>query len=177
MSADITATGWNSALAGDLSGIVGKHLIYAYDNGWKYELYVCNAQTVEFRCLMGPMFGRWSKNQAAKAVQLDGDMYKLAWVEPTGTTTVLIVWLGERRVHTTICFPQWMLDYPDSTLGNYEDNIDAIIADRDKGPTYPQTLVSATGRITYLESCEPDDDTVIDIAPSKLPPGYAARTN
>ncbi|MFE3053937.1 phenolic acid decarboxylase [Nocardia sp. NPDC059239] len=165
------------ALAGDLSGIVGRHLIYAYENGWKFDLYVRNSQTVAFRCLMGPMFGRWSTAQPAKMIQLSGDMYKLAWVEPTGAVTVLIVWLRERRVHTTICYPQWMLDFPESTLGHYEDDIPQIIADRDQGPTYPQTLVASTGRITYLETREPDDDTVIDCPPAKLPLDYANRTN
>ena len=24
----------------DLSGFVGKHLVYTYDNGWNYEIYV-----------------------------------------------------------------------------------------------------------------------------------------
>ncbi|MFI6869017.1 phenolic acid decarboxylase [Nocardia sp. NPDC050406] len=161
----------------DLSGIVGKHLIYAYDNGWKYELYVRNAETIEFRCLLGPMFGRWSKNQPAKMVRLTDGLYKLAWVEPTGTTTNVILWLPDRRVHTTISYPQWMLDYPESTLGRYEDNLDDIIADRDRGPTYPLTLVSSNGRITFLETRDPDDDTVIDRAPGKLPTGYADRTN
>ncbi|MGY4102777.1 phenolic acid decarboxylase [Nocardia sp. R16R-3T] len=166
-----------SALTGDLSGIVGKHLIYAYENGWKFELYVRNPQTIEYRCLMGPMFGRWSKSQAAKLVQLNDDLYKIAWVEPTGATTVLIIWLGERRVHTTISYPQWMLDYPESTLTRCEDNLEAIIADREKGPTYPLTLVGSSGRITFLESRELDDDTVINCPPDKLPPGYATRTN
>jgi phenolic acid decarboxylase len=177
MTADPTPIAPGSALTGDLSGIIGQHLIYAYDNGWKYELYVRNAQAVEFRCLMGPMFGRWSTDQPAKIVQLSGNMYKLAWVEPTGTTTVVIVWLDERRVHTTICYPHWMLDYPESTMGRYEDDMDAIIADRDAGPTYPQTLVSSTGRITFLETREADDASVIDRPPNKLPLGYAARTN
>ncbi|WP_433201158.1 phenolic acid decarboxylase [Nocardia sp. CA-107356] len=166
-----------SALTGDLSGIVGKHLIYAYDNGWKYELYIRDWHTIDSRCLMGPMFGRWSKNQTAKLVQISDDMYKLAWVDLTGTTTVIIIWLGDRRVHTTISYPQWMLDYPDSILTRYEENLDAIIADRDRGPTYPLTLVSATGCITFLESRDIDDDTVINCPPDKLPLGYAARTN
>jgi phenolic acid decarboxylase len=26
----------------DLSGFVGKHLVYTYDNGWNYEIYVKN---------------------------------------------------------------------------------------------------------------------------------------
>lgn len=177
MSAEQHVSTSPSALIGDLSGIIGKHLIYAYDNGWKFELYVRDWQTIESRCLMGPMFGRWSTNVAAKLVQLSEDLYKLAWVDPTGTTTVIIVWLGDRRVHATISYPQWMLDYPESTLTRYEDNLDAIVADRDKGPTYPLTLVNATGRITFLESRDTDDETVIDCPPSKLPLGYAWQTN
>ncbi|AYF77757.1 phenolic acid decarboxylase [Nocardia yunnanensis] len=164
-------------MAGDLSGIVGRHLIYAYDNGWKYELYVRNPYTVAFRCLQGPMFGRWSTEQPVKMIQLGGDQYKIAWVEPTGTVTVLIAWLGGRSVHTTICYPQWMLDFPESTLGRYQDNLDQIIAERDRGPTYPQALVASTGRITYLAIRDLDDDTVIDCPPAKLPLGYADRTN
>jgi phenolic acid decarboxylase len=177
MGADQSVTVPCAAHSGDLSGLIGQHLLYAYDNGWKYELYVRNSQTVEFRCLMGPMFGRWSTDQTAKMVQLDRDMYKLAWVEPTGTTTVVIVWLSARRIHTTVCYPQWMLDHPESTLGHYEDNIDELLAARDKGPTYPQTLIAATGRITYLERRPVDDDTVIDGPPNRLPREYATRTN
>ncbi|WP_327140470.1 phenolic acid decarboxylase [Nocardia sp. NBC_01327] len=167
----------NAAFTGDLTGILGKHVIYVYENGWKYELYVRNAETIESRCLMGPMFGRWSKNQAAKIIQLSDDLYKLAWVEPTGTTTVIIVYLTGRQVHTSISYPQWMLDYPESTLTRYEDNLDEIIAARDLGPTYPLTLVSSAGRITYLETREQEDDSVIDGPPGKLPLGYADRTN
>ncbi|WP_067687503.1 phenolic acid decarboxylase [Nocardia jejuensis] len=167
----------STALYGDLTGIVGMHLIYAYENGWKYELYVRNSQTIAFRCLMGPMFGRWSTGQAAKIVQLRDDLFKLAWVEPTGTTTVVIAWLGERRVHTTISYPQWMLDHPEFTLVRYEDSLEEILRARDAGPTYPLTLVASTGRITFLASRAQDDDTVIDRPPNKLPLGYADRTD
>jgi hypothetical protein len=30
----------------DLSGFVGKHLVYTYDNGWNYEIYVKNETTL-----------------------------------------------------------------------------------------------------------------------------------
>lgn len=33
----------------DLSGLVGKHLVYTYDNGWNYEIYVKNATTLDYR--------------------------------------------------------------------------------------------------------------------------------
>ncbi|MGW4355443.1 phenolic acid decarboxylase [Nocardia sp. NPDC004582] len=175
MSAEEAAT--VPAWAGDLTGIVGQHLIYTYENGWKYELYVRNSHTVAFRCLMGPMFGRWSTEQPAKIVQLGDGLFKLAWVEPTGTVTVVIAWLTERRVHTTICYPQWMLDYPEFTLGRYEDYIPEITAARNRGPAYPQTLVASTGHITFLEARTPDDDAVIDRPPGKLPRDYADRAN
>lgn len=29
----------------DLSGFIGKHLVYTYDNGWNYEIYVKNGTT------------------------------------------------------------------------------------------------------------------------------------
>ena len=28
----------------DLSGFIGKHLVYTYDNGWNYEIYVKKRQ-------------------------------------------------------------------------------------------------------------------------------------
>lgn len=173
-SLDRTAAGSSP----DPREIIGKHLIYTYDdNGWKYELYVRNRDAVQFRCLQGPMFGRWSTNQPAKIVRLADGLYKLAWVEPTGTTTVVILSLDSRTVHTTICYPQWMLDYPECTLGNYEDHLPEILAQRDAGPVYPLTLVASTGRITFLESRKADDDTVIDRPPNRLPAGFADRTD
>lgn len=51
------------------------------------------------------------------------------------------------------------------------------MAERDFGPTYPQTLVASTGRITYLETRAQHDDTVIDCSPAKLPLDYANKTN
>ena len=33
----------------DLSGFIGKHLVYTYDNGWNYEIYVKNGHTLDYR--------------------------------------------------------------------------------------------------------------------------------
>lgn len=33
----------------DSRGLVGKHLIYTYDNGWNYEIYVKNAEYMDSR--------------------------------------------------------------------------------------------------------------------------------
>ena len=32
----------------DLSGFVGKHLVYTYDNGWNYEIYVALLNKSDF---------------------------------------------------------------------------------------------------------------------------------
>ena len=37
----------------DLSGFVGKHLVYTYDNGWNYEIYVKNDTTLDYRIHSG----------------------------------------------------------------------------------------------------------------------------
>lgn len=41
----------------DLSGFVGKHLVYTYDNDWNYEIYVKNENTT------GLPYSQWSGGQ------------------------------------------------------------------------------------------------------------------
>jgi phenolic acid decarboxylase len=36
----------------------GMHLIYTYGSGWRYELYVKNATTIDYRIHSGPVGGR-----------------------------------------------------------------------------------------------------------------------
>jgi phenolic acid decarboxylase len=52
-----------------------------------------------------------------------------------------------------------------------------MAAYRDQGPTYPIDVGSEFARITFLEECGHDDETVISCAPKDLPTGYATRTN
>ena len=47
----------------DLSGFVGKHLVYTYDNGWNYEIYVKNETTLDYRIHSGLVANRWVKDQ------------------------------------------------------------------------------------------------------------------
>ncbi len=47
----------------DLSGFLGKSFIYNYDQGWRYELYVKNATTIDYRVHSGIVGGRWVKDQ------------------------------------------------------------------------------------------------------------------
>jgi hypothetical protein len=41
----IMTTDFSSTKPETLTGFIGKHFIYTYDNGWRYEMYVKNAKT------------------------------------------------------------------------------------------------------------------------------------
>lgn len=73
----------------DLSGFIGKHLVYTYDNGWKYELYVKNDQILDYRIHSGLVGNRWVKNQQVSVVRVGESVYKISWTEPTGTNKLV----------------------------------------------------------------------------------------
>ena len=52
---------------------------------WRYEMYVKNDRTIDYRIHSGHVGGRWVKGQEVDLVQLDDDSYKISWTEPTGT--------------------------------------------------------------------------------------------
>lgn len=54
----------------DLSGFIGKHLVYTYDNGWNYEIYVKNGHTLDYRIHSGIVGNRWVKDQEAYIVRV-----------------------------------------------------------------------------------------------------------
>lgn len=68
---------------------LGMHFIYTYANGWEYEFYVKNADTVDYRIHSGMVGGRWVKDQKADIVKLTDGVYKVSWTEPTGTDVSL----------------------------------------------------------------------------------------
>ncbi|BDS22897.1 hypothetical protein KAM546c_41580 [Enterobacter roggenkampii] len=100
----------------DLSGFVGKHLVYTYDNGWNYEIYVKNETTLDYRIHSGLVANRWVKDQQAYIVRVGESIYKISWTEPTGTDVSLIVNLGDKLFHGTIFFPRWVMNNPEKTV-------------------------------------------------------------
>lgn len=97
----------------DLSGFIGKHLVYTYDNGWNYEIYVKNGHTLDYRIHSGIVGNRWVKDQEAYIVRVGESIYKISWTEPTGTDVSLIVNLGDKLFHGTIFFPRWIMNNPE----------------------------------------------------------------
>ncbi|HEY8719791.1 phenolic acid decarboxylase [Pengzhenrongella sp.] len=164
-------------LTQDLTGIVGLHAIYTYANGWQYELYVKNATTIDYRIHSGMVGGRWVRDQAVDVVRVDDGVYKIAWTEPTGTSVALDVVPAKRRLHGVIFFPHWVEQHPERTVCFQNDHLAEMARYREAGPAYPVLVVPEFARISFLEDCGPDDESVVDRAPGDLPAGYAARTN
>jgi phenolic acid decarboxylase len=161
----------------DIQGLIGKHLIYTYENGWQYEIYVKNAETFSYRIHSGIVGGRWVTDQVAHIVNIGDHVYKISWDEPTGTTVSIAVNLSRRRLYGTIFFPRWVADDPKKTICYQNQHLDLMRRYRDKHPTYPKLVIDEAANITFLEDCGPNRNDVIDRPPSELPPGYTARTN
>jgi len=145
--------------------LVGHRLIYTYDNGWVYEMYVKNAKTIDYRIHSGIVGGRWVRDQPVDLVQLADDVHKVSWHEPTGTSVVVNVMPSQMRVHGTIFFPRWVADDPAKTVLYQNDHLDLMRTYRDEGPTYPVLVVSEFATITRFEYVGTDDESVIDAPP------------
>ncbi len=158
-----------------LSRIIGKHLIYTYDNGWQYEIYVKNEATIDYRIHSGIVGGRWVTDQVAQIVEIGDDVYKISWDEPTGTIVSLAINLRRRQLHGAVFFPKWIELNPQKTVCYQNEHLDQMRAYRDAGPTYPKMIVDEFATITFMEDCGPNRDDVINCPPQKLPEGYAIR--
>lgn len=161
----------------ELAGFIGKHVIYTYDNGWQYEIYIKNATTVDYRIHSGIVGGRWVRDQKAHIVRLADGIYKVSWDEPTGTCVSLAFMLESRKTHGTAFFPHWIFQDPGKTVCYQNQHLDRIHAYRDAGPTHPKFILDEFSTITFVEDCGVDNEEVISCAPSELPPGYASRRN
>ncbi|MCC8109858.1 MAG: phenolic acid decarboxylase [Planctomycetes bacterium] len=156
----------------DLSGLVGKHIVYTYDNGWNYEIYVKNRTTMDYRIHSGLVGNRWVKDQQVYLVRVGESSYKISWTEPTGTDVSIIVNLGENFIHGTIFFPRWIINDPKKTVCFQNDHIQQMEAYREAGPAYPTEVIDKFAAITFIRECGDDNNTVIDCPASDLPANF-----
>lgn len=161
----------------ELVDFIGHHMIYTYDNGWQYEIYIKNDHTIDYRIHSGMVGGRWVRDQLAHIVRLGVGVYKISWDEPTGTCVSVAVNLIERKLHGVIFFPRWIAIDPKLTVCFQNEHLEKMLAYRDAGPTYPKLVIDEFATITYLERCAANDESVISCPPSNLPEGYVARHN
>ena len=161
----------------NLTGIVGWRFLYTYANGWIYELYIKNATTIDYRIHTGHVGGRWVRDQTVDLVQLCDDMFKVSWTEPTGTSVVVNVLPGLRRIHGTIFFPQWIAQDGTRTVVYQNDHLDQMRSYRDAGPTYPIKVVPEFAAVHLAEFMGIDNENVIATGPENLPANYTASAN
>lgn len=156
----------------DLSGLVGKHLVYTYDNGWNYEIYVKNATTLDYRIHSGIVGNRWVKDQTTYIVRVAKAVYKISWTEPTGTDVSLIVNLEDNVFHGTIFFPRWVINNPEKTVCFQNEHIAEMEAYRDAGPAYPTEVIDEFATITFVRDCGENNESVINCPASELPSNF-----
>ncbi|KQR70451.1 phenolic acid decarboxylase [Pedobacter sp. Leaf176] len=148
-----------------LSDFLGAHFIYTYANGWKYELYVKNEDTIDYRIHTGMVGGRWVKDQKADIVELTAGIFKLSWTEPTGTDVSLDILPNENKLHGVIFFPKWVHEHPEITVRFQNDFLDLMYESRLKYDTYPKYVVPEFGKITFKKNEGMNNEKVIAVAP------------
>lgn len=146
---------------------IGSHFIYTYDNGWEYELYVKNENTIDYRIHSGMVGGRWVRDQKVHLVKLTENVYKISWTEPTGTDVSVSFMPTENKLHGVIFFPKWVHEHPEITVCFQNDFIPLMEESRKKYETYPKYVIDEFAMITYANNEGVDNEKVISQAPYK----------
>jgi phenolic acid decarboxylase len=162
----------------DLSGLLGKHVIYTYENNWQYEVYFKNSENIDYRIHSGPVAGRWVNDRKVSMKALGNGIYRINWVEPTGNIVTMCIKPEERWLHSYFLMPMWVHNFPERTICHENEFVDEMLKYREEGPTWPMITAEDTfANITFLEEVGVDREDVIDCPPDKLPEGYAVRIN
>ena len=135
--------------------LVGKRLIYMYENGWEYEVYYKNKNNIDYKVLKGMVAGRCVNNQSIHMRRLSAtsEIFMVNWTEPTGTCVCQVVDLDRRSMQSVIFFPHWVVDNPSKPVLFQNDHLPIIATYRDIGPTYPIHVVNESAFIhTILNS-------------------------
>ena len=162
----------------DLSIILGKHIIYTYENDWQYELYFKNATMAHYRIHSGLVAGRWVTNREVHMTAIGHGMVRVNWLEPVGNIGSMVTNLSERWLHSYFLMPQWIVDNPKATVCHEDKFVEEMLKLREEGPTWPMHIAeNAFAEITFIEDVGVDRDDIITCPPDELPPGYAERKN
>ncbi len=162
----------------DLSIVIGKHIIYTYENDWQYEIYFKNPELIHYRIHSGLVAGRWVTNRQVHMTALGHQMVRINWLEPVGNIVTMVANLPERWLHSYFLMPQWITDNPKATVCHEDEYVDEMLKLREQGPTWPMHIAeNAFAQITFLEDVGPDRDDIITCPPDQLPLGYADRRN
>lgn len=144
---------------------ISDHMIYTYENGWEYEIYIKNEDTIDYRIHSGMVGGRWVRDQKVNLAKLVENVYKVSWTEPTGTDVSLNFMPEEKRMHGIIFFPKWVHEHPEITVRYQNDFIPLMEESREKYETYPKYVVPEFADITFIENAGVNNEQLISQAP------------
>ncbi|MGU3443772.1 phenolic acid decarboxylase [Bacillus cereus] len=149
----------------ELDSFLGSHFIYTYENGWEYEIYIKNKNTIDYRIHSGMVAGRWVREQKVDIVKIAEDIFKVSWTEPTGTDVCLNFMPKNNRMHGIIFFPKWVHEHPEITICYQNDFISLMEKSRLSYETYPKHVVSEFAKITFSKNEGINNEKVILQAP------------
>ncbi|KAE8215143.1 hypothetical protein CF327_g1566 [Tilletia walkeri] len=101
-----------------LDAIINKHVVYVYDNDWKYEAWYKSANRIVYKIHSGPMGGR-SNYQECSMRAIREDIFMISWIEETGTVVTTVVDLTQKRIHSYINFSKNHWQQPNIAHGHY----------------------------------------------------------
>lgn len=153
----------------DLSHFLGKQIMFTYDNGWSYEIYIKNEHLVDYRVHNGIIGNRWVKNQIVRIARIAQDIYKISWTEPTGTNVSIILSLKDNLYQGTFFFPRWLINHPERSKGFQNERVPLMEFYREAGPTYPIEIIDDFATITFVINRGINNEAVIACAPDELP--------
>lgn len=122
----------------ELDEFLGSHFIYTYENGWEYEMYIKNEDTIDYRIHSGMVGGRWVRDQKVDIVKI---------------------------VDGVIFFPKWVHEHPEITVCYQNEFIDLMEESRLKYDTYPKHVVPEFADITFSKNEGVNNEKVISQAP------------
>jgi len=107
-----------------LSDIVDKNLLYSYEDGRKYSLWLKSPTRLVYSIHSGPIKGR--NNYLSCTIQeiRPGEIFQVGLLEETGTTASLVVDLALKRITSWAAFSKGPSENPTALVGDKRNPVD-----------------------------------------------------
>ncbi|KAL6232490.1 hypothetical protein BDW75DRAFT_19248 [Aspergillus navahoensis] len=89
-----------------IEDLMNKRVLYHYTEGvdWAYEMWYRSPERVVYRVVSGPLAGRTNYVRAWYQEIYPGKMYKVSWMEETGTIVTQTIDIQEKKLWTFAAF-------------------------------------------------------------------------
>ncbi|CEH14140.1 Phenolic acid decarboxylase, bacterial [Ceraceosorus bombacis] len=159
----------------DLSGLINKHLLYTYDNGWKYESWIKSPTRIVYKIHGGPMGGRDNYQTISCRVVREPSketgeqgVYLISWLEETGTVVSMTIDFTNNKVNSFICFSKGHWENPQIAHGHYKKEQWRQLAKVPGGEsiTTDRTIISESATLSEVTEGRGELEDVAEDAPT-----------